>query len=486
MISIMNKGYDSDNIIWIALILLVVAGGGFGSFFFPELLNITVSTPSNEGISVPVAIVLVLAGIMIVNRGQDSEERQILTKIFLIAFLLRAAFGVFATFFLRNSVFYSIDALATHNVGVELAKVWKGKKFFVTGISEYIIRGLNFKKNAHWFMAGAFYYLLSIPSWLALSYVHCWLGALTVVIIYKIARLIFDRDVAITAAKWVMFFPAFIVWSALPWKDAPMMFFESAAIYAIMKLQRQPQLKYLLLLVVCIAAAWVTRRYIAHVLVVAALVTLFFPVGKQFKELGYIQFILVILLFAALSLSGIYSTVSPYTSGGVTMFSMKNVESHKLVYRLSEHSGATQSGYLSNIDPIYDVSTPLGQLLEFPHSFSYFMFAPFPWHFMKGSLRLKLTFGEVLLWWWMIPTIIIGLRYAVKYKLREALAPLLFSALLAIMYTFLFYNLGVAYRQRPHFILYLLVFFGVGRTLKKSKTGQRENERTGKNLLSSA
>jgi len=477
VISIRNKGYDSDNIIWIALILIVVAVGGFGSLFFPELLSITVSTPSDEGISVPVAIILVLAGIMIVNRGQDSEERHILTKIFLIAFLLRAAFGVLATYFLRNSVFYDIDAGATHHVGVELAKVWKGEKFFVTGIAEYIMQGLEFTNKAHYYMAGAFYYLLGMPSWFALSYLHCWLGALTVIIIYKIARLIFERDVAVVAAKWATFFPALIVWSALPWKDTPMMFFECAAIYAVMKLQRKPQLKYQFLLVACIALAWVTRRYIAHVLAAAALVTLFFPVGKQFKELGYIQFILVILGFVALSLSGIYTTMSPYTSGQVPLFSMENVEAHKLVYRISEHSAAVEKGFLSNVDPIYDVSTPLGMLLEFPHSFAYFMFAPFPWHFMKGSLRLKLAFSELLLWWWMIPTIVVGVRYVVKYKLREALAPLLFSILLAIMYAFLFYNMGVAYRQRPHIIVYLLIFFGVGRLLKKEKSVSGEASR---------
>ena len=462
----MNNGYDSGNIIWIALILIVVAVGGFGSLFFPELLSIPVSTSSNEGISVPVAIILVVAGIMIVNRGQDTEERHILIKIFLIAFLLRAAFALFATFFLGRSVFYTIDALGTHTVGVELARVWKGEKFFVTGLG-YFMQSLEFTRNAHWYMAGAFYYLLGMPSWFALSYLHCWLGALTVIIVYKIARLIFERDVAITAAKWATFFPALIVWSALPWKDASMMFFECAAIYAVMKLQRKPQLKYQFLLVACIALAWVTRRYIAHVLVAAALVTLFFPVGKQFRELGYVQVISIILLFAALSLSGIYTTMSPYTAGQVSLFSMENVETHKLVYRISEHSGAVEQGYLSNIDPIFDVSTPSGLLLEFPHSFAYFMFAPFPWHFMKGSLRLKLAFSELLLWWWMIPAIVVGIRYVVKYKLREALAPLLFSALLTIMYAFLFYNMGVAYRQRPHIIVYLLIFFGVGRMLKK-------------------
>jgi hypothetical protein len=148
---------------------------------------------------------------------------------------------------------------------------------------------------------------------------------------------------------------------------------------------------------------------------------------------------------------------------------MENVEAHKLVYRISEHSAAVEKGFLSNVDPIYDVSTPLGMLLEFPHSFAYFMFAPFPWHFMKGSLRLKLAFSELLLWWWMIPAIVVGIRYVVKHKLREALAPLLFSILLAIMYAFLFYNMGVAYRQRPHIIVYLLIFFGVGRIFKKQK-----------------
>ena len=107
-----------------------------------------------------------------------------------------------------------------------------------------------------------------------------------------------------------------------------------------------------------------------------------------------------------------------------------------------------------------------------PIGFAYLMLAPFPWQ--AGNLRQAITIPEVLLWWAMIPFLIIGLIYSVRHKLRNAFPMLIFSLLLTLSYSLFQGNVGTAYRQRTQIQVFLFIFIGVGWTVYQE---HRENKR---------
>jgi hypothetical protein len=100
------------------------------------------------------------------------------------------------------------------------------------------------------------------------------------------------------------------------------------------------------------------------------------------------------------------------------------------------------------------------------------MLAPFPWQ--ASNLRQAITVPEVLVWWGMIPFIILGTIYTVRNRLRTALPVLVFSFLLTMAYSVFQGNVGTAYRQRTQIQVFLFILMAAGWTVYKE---QKENKR---------
>ena len=74
----------------------------------------------------------------------------------------------------------------------------------------------------------------------------------------------------------------------------------------------------------------------------------------------------------------------------------------------------------------------------------------------------------------MMPLLISGLLYAIKYRLRSAFPILIFSLMLTIAYSIFLGNVGTAYRQRTQIQVFLFILVGVGWTVYNEK---RENKK---------
>ncbi|MEP6789646.1 MAG: hypothetical protein ABJB40_14500, partial [Acidobacteriota bacterium] len=118
-----------------------------------------------------------------------------------------------------------------------------------------------------------------------------------------------------------------------------------------------------------------------------------------------------------------------------------------------------------------DVSTNTGALSVLPIGFAYLMFAPFPWQ--ASNLRQAITIPEVLVWWAMLPILVLGLIYTVKHRLRNAFPILIFSLLLTLAYSISQGNVGTAYRQRTQIQVFLFIIIGAGWTVFQER---RENK----------
>src|SRR6185436_7083076 len=102
-------------------------------------------------------------------------------------------------------------------------------------------------------------------------------------------------------------------------------------------------------------------------------------------------------------------------------------------------------------------------------------FAPFPWQ--AANLRQAITIPEVLIWWAMIPFLVIGLIYSVRNRLRNAFPILIFSILLTLSYSVFQGNVGTAYRQRTQIQVFLFMFIAVGWTLYRENDENKRMKR---------
>ncbi len=97
----------------------------------------------------------------------------------------------------------------------------------------------------------------------------------------------------------------------------------------------------------------------------------------------------------------------------------------------------------------------------------YLLFAPFPWQIT--SLRQSITLPEMVVWWASFPLLVLGLWFAIKYRLRMISPILIFTVMLTLAYSVFQGNVGTAYRQRAQLLVFYFIFVAVGFVLVKEK-----------------
>ena len=121
------------------------------------------------------------------------------------------------------------------------------------------------------------------------------------------------------------------------------------------------------------------------------------------------------------------------------------------------------------------VSSTAGALSTIPLGVLYLLFAPFPWQIT--SLRQSITLPEMIVWWVSVPLLVLGLWFAVKYRLRMISPILIFTVMLTLAYSVFQGNVGTAYRQRAQLLVFYFIFVAVGFVLVKERREERKLRR---------
>jgi hypothetical protein len=138
---------------------------------------------------------------------------------------------------------------------------------------------------------------------------------------------------------------------------------------------------------------------------------------------------------------------------------------------------SAESGFGRDVD----VSTSSGALSTIPMGVLYLLFAPFPWQIT--SLRQSITLPEMIIWWASFPLLVLGLWFAIKYRLRMISPILIFTVMLTIAYSVFQGNVGTAYRQRAQLLVFYFIFVAVGFVLMKEKREERKRRDSEKRAL---
>jgi hypothetical protein len=128
----------------------------------------------------------------------------------------------------------------------------------------------------------------------------------------------------------------------------------------------------------------------------------------------------------------------------------------------------------SGIDAGYALRSGGGFVISTIVGFVHLLLAPLPWELRGGSLRMLGTVPELVFWWWLFFVCVIpGLIHSVRTRLDRVLPVLVFATALTILYSIIFGNIGLAFRQRAQLLPWMLILATVGLE-QRSLTRRRE------------
>lgn len=431
-----------DRILLVSIFLLCLFTG---IYIFPD------------GVAAVLLIILFSAGIIWFIRHQESVDAEFLQRIFLIGLLLRVAFGVYIHVYDLRS-FFGNDATLYDILGTILTQIWYEGRQITDDV--YVQRALDLGASGwgmNYLVAGI--YTITGRNILAAQTFCALIGAATAPLVYNCSFKVFsNRQVARTAAVMVAVFPAFVIWSAQLLKDGLIIFLIVLAITMVMHLQEKYSYVNIGLLLFALFGILTLRFYIFYMVAIAVVGS--FIVGSSSSKQSIIK-----RLVALLIVGGSLAYFGALQSAGEKFDEYADLER---IQKSRQDLTQSESGFGEELD----VSTTEGAMVALPTGFSYLMFAPFPWE--VGNFRQAIALPEVLVWWAMMPFLVVGLYFTIRYRLRNAIAILLFTFLLTVAYSIFQGNVGTAYRQRTQIQVFLYMFIGVGWTLRKEK---QENDR---------
>ncbi len=214
-------------------------------------------------------------------------------------------------------------------------------------------------------------------------------------------------------------------------------------------------------MLVCALLGLLALRFYVFYMICAAIAGAFVIGMQQISATSFArQFTAIILLGLALTYVGVTRSASiQFEHYG----NLETVQRSRL-----DLARSAESGFGRDVD----VSTTSGAISTIPMGVLYLLFAPFPWQIT--SLRQSITLPEMVIWWASFPLLVLGLWFAIKYRLRMISPILIFTVMLTLAYSVFQGNVGTAYRQRAQLLVFYFIFVAVGFVLMKEKREERK------------
>ncbi len=380
-----------------------------------------------------------------------------LLRLFVAALLGRMVVGLLI-FVFRGQDFFGGDALTYDFYGNAQIIGWGGDKYWQAIANQYVRSG----QGSGWgmvYLVAAVYGLIG-RNMLAVQLMNSVFGAATAVLIYLCAHQVFKNlRVARIAGIAVAFYPSLVLWSAQGLKDGPIVLLLAIAILCTLKLGEKLSLKYIVVLVCALLGLVALRFYVFYMICVA--IAGAFVIGmQQVTATSFArQFGAIILLGLGLTYVGVTRSASVQFERYGNMAQLQ---------RSRNDLARSESGFGRDVD----VSSTSGAISTIPMGVLYLLFAPFPWQIT--SLRQSITLPEMVIWWASFPLLVLGLWFAVKYRLRMISPILIFTVMLTLAYSVFQGNVGTAYRQRAQLLVFYFIFVAVGFVLMKEKREERK------------
>ena len=402
---------------WLRLILVVVTVAG-------------VALLPAGSYDASVAAIIGLAGVLVTSLlillRAEVEDREFLLRLFILGFGVRALLAIFLHFF---EIFREMDAKGYAIGGWQIAQSWRGE----------IIELSPFMSGEFYYEVNAFIFNMVGYSPLSVKVINCFLGALTGVFVYLIAKHLFGKRAAVIASLLSAFWPSLVLWSTQNLKEPSTLFFTCVLIWAVLQLYHRISWKYILIILVSSRYIYYIRRNHLGLLLFAVLSSFLLGFRATRRQ------ILIVLTCALLA--GMFLHYSTFIPDLLSVISPASI-----VYR---NRSAWGGGGLPSVEP-----SVKGLLSFLPQGVIYFLLGPFPWD--PGSVLQSMTIPEMLLWYSLLPFTLYGIACSIRERWSKVNLILAYITPLILANAILLGNLGQMYRHRYLVWPLLFIFTGVG------------------------
>lgn len=407
-----------------------------------------------------IVLLFLLAGtgcFLITLTRHHFETRYLQFKLFLVALLVRFAAAVAVYEFGLVNVIGDADS-SGYFMGAYYAGMWRKMGVGLFDLPGVLAGALSSYHEGYYYMVGTLMYLTGSVGRMPAAVLNCFFGAMTVVFAYRIGRSLFSNWTAIRVGWACVFFPSLIIWSCQTLKEPVVIFIECVGIYACVHLKLTGfTVRYVLLAAASILVVYPFRFYAAFVTAIAVGVSLLMPqFGKWASSVKGAVAIAVLVIPIAAS-SGILAR----SQARLETFDTERIQKFRRDVAKDQGSGVMTS---------FDMRTNTGFVMGTLVGAAHLMLAPFPWQLGGGSLRMMMTLPEIVVWWWLFFVgLVPGVWNAIKTKFSLVSPMLVFIVALGLLYSMMFGNVGLVFRQRAQLLPWLLIFAVYGLEMKQLK-----------------
>jgi len=336
--------------------------------------------------------------------------------------------------------------------GLYLANGWDKQHLSLLSLPEMWAPVYEKHHMGFHYLSGLFFFITGASARLPIAAMNCFFGALTIVFVYRIAISLFSRWTAVRAGWIACFFPSLIIWSAQTLKEPIVIFLESLALYACVNLKLEGfSVKYILICVAAIVMLPPFRFYAAYLTAAVAMLALTLPrlnKGKSSVRSG---------LIVATLLGGLV------ISSGYLARNEAAIERFTQLKEIATFKENVAKGYGSGVENKYDLNSASGLVMSLAVGGAHLLLAPFPWQLGGGSTRMLLSAPELAVWWWLVFVgLLPGLWHVCRTRFSEVQPMLFFTGGLGVLYSMMFGNVGLIFRQRAQLLPWLLIIAVVG------------------------
>nr|WP_225931357.1 glycosyltransferase family 39 protein [Leptolyngbya sp. 7M] len=273
---------------------------------------------------------------------------------------------------------------------------------------------------------------------------NCFAGALLVIVVFRMARSIFDPATARNASILVAFWLSHILLSATTSKEMLVIFFEWMVLFLLIRSPKGLLLKDGIAAIPGFLAVFIMRFYAVYMLAAAAFFRFIVASRRNLVRNAVFGSMIIGALFLFL------------TAGGAIQRDFDRID------RLSSRIDTWREGMAQTTGSGVEIYSEYESAqVAIPVATVYFFFAPFPWEVFSGSPRNAFGAVENI---FIISMLVIGFpawRIFFKDKFVEVAPILIFCALYAGMHIWGLSNVGLAWRHKqtimPLFFLLVAV-----------------------------
>jgi Dolichyl-phosphate-mannose-protein mannosyltransferase len=371
----------------------------------------------------------------------EPTGESILRRLMIYGFFLRAVTALLCDY-TGMSLRFAPDEETYASYGWQLALYWQG---------DILVKPMRFATDqplGYFYLNASLFYLFGNTQ-IPIKLLNCAAGVVACRYLYFIARDLFGSSTARQAATLFTFLPSLVLWSALNIRDVWMILLILFVSWKSLQLLKGYSSMSLAQLLLAIGILSTLRDYLFYIVALPPIVALVIGRGGNFIR----NFVIASIAALGIVVLMQHGLVSKSAQSRLSLEAMSRVR--------QEMASGAESAYAEQVD----ISTPTKALAFLPLALAYFFFSPFPWQIT--SFLKAVTLPEMLLIYYLTPSILRGIRYAVRERLRETFQVFLLTVLLTVSYALGEGNVGTLYRHRAQAIGFYLMFAAVGLELRR-------------------